>query len=162
MKFIRVEDTGVQYQFILPSMEPDDKQIDTNVSESKRMRIDMMLKAQGKQSDAKLVFENYVEPGFVYVTMSGFEYIKMDITEFWNMINVLNALANIDADELGFFGLNLFVCREKNGASKEYELAQFEYNTFAGNVLGICDALMAGELHKDNYNTFFNDIRILG
>lgn len=172
MKLIRVEDTGVQYQFKLPTLEPDYEENGLNkprpVTEEeirKQDRINKMLIAQGKQPNkAKVEYQSYLELNCIYATVSGYEYIKMDAVEFWHMINTLNALANIDANNP--YGLNLFVCKLKLGSNTEYELVQFEYNAngniYSGTLEGMFDALGAEDYNESNHNLFFNNLRFLG
>ena len=168
MKLIRVEETGKQHQFNLPDLKAENQDTQEQETSSKQMRINKMLEAQGKspnKSDTE--FTNYIELNFVYATISGYEYIKMDIKEFWNMINSMNALASIDSDELGFFGVNFFVPK-KNEISNSFalDLVQFEYNSggnnYSGNVFGMCDALAQGDFNLENLELFFTKLRYLG
>ena len=164
MKLIRVEETGKQYQFNLPDLKAEQEQ--EGQTSSKQERINKMLAAQGK-GKVDTEFANYIELNFVYATISGYEYIKMDINEFWNMINSMNALASIDSDELGFFGVNFFVPK-KNEVSNSFalDLVQFEYNsggnTYSGNVIGMCDALAQSDFSNENFELFFTKLRYLG
>lgn len=161
MKLIRIEETGKQYQFNLPDLNAE---VQIEEVSSKQARINKMLESQGKSPNKEEIeFHNYLEMGYIYATISGYEYIKMDLNEFWSMINTLNALASIDSDELGFYGLNLFVPKKSSSAGlNAIELVSFEFNNHQNNVLGMCDALTSGDLTKENLNEFFNLIRYLG
>lgn len=166
MKLIRVEETGKQYQFNLPDLKSE--QHTEAETSSKQARINMMLEKQGKnlnKVDSEL--NNYIELNFVYATISGFEYIKMNKTEFWHMINSMNALASIDSDELGFFGVNFFVPKKKESSNSfALDLVQFEYNfngnVYDGNVVGMCDALANLDYNANNHSLFFEHLRYLG
>lgn len=166
MKLIRVDESGKQYQYNLPDLKAEFSEQDGQ--SSKQERINKMLEAQGKsQNKSDTEFANYIELNFIYATISGYEYIKMDIKEFWNMINSMNALASIDSDELGFFGVNFFVPK-KNDLSNSFalDLVQFEYNSggnaYGGNVIGMCDALARSDFSNENYELFFTKLRYLG
>lgn len=162
MKLIRVEESGKQYQFNLPDLKAEHQE--QEATSSKQERINKMLEAQGKsQNKLDIDFHSYLEMGYVYATISGYEYIKMDLNEFWSFVNVLNALDSIDSDELGFHGINLYVPKlSAGGTSNTIDLVPFEFGEHQNTVLGICDALTSGILTKENLNEFFNLIRYLG
>ena len=165
MKLIRVADTGIQHQFSLPSLSADGfAKIDMSEEDMRKQeRINKMLIAQGRTPERVTKdFINHIEPNYIYATISGYEYIKMDLKEFWWFMNIINALANIDADELGFYGINLFVCKESLSINKSVDLVQFEYAGHEGNISGMCDAIMLGDLNEKNYDSFFTEIRLLG
>ena len=161
MKLIRVEETGKQYQFNLPDLKAD---VEVEEVSSKQARMNKMLEASGKsQNVGDILPNNYLEMGYIYATISGYEYIKMSLDEFWSFINTLNALASIDSDELGFYGVNLFVPKINNlSNSNAIDLVPFELGTYQNNILGMCDALTSGDLTKENLNSFFSLIRYLG
>lgn len=165
MKLIRLDEFGKPYQFNLPDLKAEHReQSDQEQQSSKQERINKMLEAQGKsKTKTDIDFHNYLEMGYIYATVSGYEYIKMDLNEFWSFVNVLNALASIDSDELGFYGINLYVPKSNNtGTSSTIELVSFEFYEHSNTVLGMCDALASGTLSKENLNEFFNLIRYLG
>lgn len=177
MKLIRVEETGVQFQYSLPTLQAEASIIQDETGKNKTLteedirkqeRINKMLIAQGRTPEkVKGELANHIEPNFVYLSISGYEYIKMNLEEFWWFVNIINALANIDADELGFYGINLFVCKEVISANRSYELVQFEYtvlsgDTYSGNISGMCDALMALDFNETSYKNFFSNIKLLG
>ena len=162
MKLIRIDEIGKQYQYNLPDLKAEFPEQEGQ--SSKQERINKMLEAQGKgKNKTDIDFQNYLEMGHIYATISGYEYIKMDLNEFWSFVNILNALASIDSDELGFHGINLYVPKlNNNGTSSSIELIPFEFCEHPNTVLGMCDALASEILSKENLNEFFNLIRYLG
>lgn len=168
MKLIKIDEIGKQYQYNLPDLKADNQDYQEQETSSKQARINKMLEAQGKTSNKiDTNFSNYIELNFIYATISGYEYIKMDLKEFWNMVNSMNALSSIDSDELGFFGVNFFVPK-KNEVSNSFalDLVSFEYNSggnvYNGNVFGMCDALAQGDFDIENIELFFTKLRYLG
>ena len=144
-------------------MKKDIDGIDEKKSSSKQERIKKMLEASGKKIEEDLVFINRIEPNFIYASISGYEYIKMNIIEFIWFIHILNALIEIDTDELGFYGVNLFVAKEReSGNTHSYELVQFEFMGYASNVLDLSEALRQELFDWSNPETFFNNIKYLG
>ena len=106
MKLIRIDEIGKQYQYNLPDLKAEFPEQEGQ--SSKQERINKMLEAQGKgKNKTDIDFQNYLEMGHIYATISGYEYIKMDLNEFWSFVNILNALASIDgiADNLATFYL---------------------------------------------------------
>lgn len=163
MKLIRVDENGIQHQYLLPSLKKDIDGIDEKKSSSKQERIKKMLEASGKKIEEDLVFTNRIEPNFIYASISGYEYIKMNIVEFNWFIHILNALIEIDTDELGFYGVNLFVAKEReSGNTHSYELVQFEFMGYSSNVLDLSEALRQELFDWNNPETFFNNIKYLG
>lgn len=166
MKLIRIDEIGKQYQYNLPDLKAEFPEQEGQ--SSKQERINKMLEAQGKgKNKTDIDFQNYLEMGHIYATISGFEYIKMNKTEFWHMINSMNALASIDSDELGFFGVNFFVPKKKESSNSfALDLVQFEYNfggnVYDGNVVGMCDALANLDYNANNHSLFFEHLRYLG
>lgn len=157
MYLVRMDENGITQQYGLPYLEVQNNV--QNELSGKEERIKKMLEKSGKL-EKNLDLPNNLEDGYIYASISGYEYIKMDLHEFWWFINILNALANLDADELGFFGINLFVVKITDSGNKE--LVAFELGTNSNTVLGMCDALMSGDIKKENISKFFEMIRILG
>jgi hypothetical protein len=165
MKLIRIdESTGHQYQYSLPKLENDDIVEKQNEDSSgKTERIRKMLEIKGiKQSKEEKEFINRIEPMYIYASISGYEYIKMNIVEFLWFLNIINALMEIDADELGFYGINLFVSRKKEANnSNSYELAQFEFGGHPSTISGMTDALREGLFDEEDPMGFFDTVRYL-
>ena len=167
MKLIRVDElTGKQYQYSLPLLENESIEVVDveSTSSSKQERINRMIKTMAKASDKQEEeIINRIEPNYIYASISGYEYIKMNIIEFNWFIHILNALIEIDTDELGFYGVNLFVAKEReSGNTHSYELVQFEFMGYASNVLDLSEALRQELFDWSNPETFFNNIKYLG
>ena len=69
MKLIRVDENGIQHQYLLPSLKKDIDGIDEKKSSSKQERIKKMLEASGKKIEEDLVFINRIEPNFIYASI---------------------------------------------------------------------------------------------
>ena len=168
MYLIRIDENGAQQQYKFPGLEKDgienEKIENSTLSKSgKEARIKKMMEASGKKVEEKIEFINRVEPNYIYASISGYEYIKMNIVEFFWFVNILNALIEIDSDELGFYGINLFVPKENVGAgTHSYELVSFELGEYSSTVLGMSDALKAGLFNSEDPLSFFDNIRYLG
>lgn len=168
MFLIRIDETGIQHQYKFPTLEKEpglcSSQGSTQATSGKEERIKRMLAASNKKLETTdMEFVNSIEPNYIYASISGYEYIKMNINEFIWFINILNALIEIDTDELGFYGINLFAPKEAFGSSiKSYELVPFELGTYSSTVMGMTDALRAGLFDEENPMSFFDDIRYLG
>lgn len=167
MKLIRVDElTGKQYQYSLPLLENESIEVvdADSASSSKQERINRMIKTMAKASDKQdEEIINRIEPNYIYASISGYEYIKMNIVEFHWFVNIVNALIEIDSDEFGFYGINIFIAKERDGInSSNYELVQFEYMGFPSTISGLTDALRAGHFDGNDPHVFFDNIRYLG
>lgn len=165
MYLIRVDDTGYQYQYKFPKMENDQvlEKTENSSTSGKEERIKKMLAASGKNIEEKKEFINRIEPNYIYASISGYEYIKMNIVEFFWFVNILNALIEIDTDEFGFYSINLFVVKNVVGSSvASHELVSFEMGGYPSTISGMTDALRDGLFNSEDPSDFFDNIRYLG
>ena len=123
MQLIVIDDIGMQKLLSLPSGEEIKLEANldnTTISDSRKERIARALKAQGRGIEIKTdEFKNYIEEKYFYLTVSGSEYLKMDLQEFWQFVNVCNALSMIDV-------IDIFANCKKIRDEKDQE----EYNLF--------------------------------
>ena len=167
MYLIRIDENGAQHQYKFPGLEKDgienEKIENSTLSKSgKEARIKKMMEASGKKVEEKIEFINRVEPNYIYASISGYEYIKMNIVEFFWFVNIINALIEIDTDELGFYGINVFVSKKKEtDVMDTYELVQFEIGGHLSTISGLTDALREGLFDSEDPLSFFDNIRYM-
>ena len=134
MQLIVVNDIGTQKLCSLPSGEPIKNSLEES---SKNERIIRMLKAQGKEPEEEN--QNYIEANFFYLTLSGEEYLKVNLNELWNCIEICNALCMIDSGEFSFYAINVYYSKSNDfentlgKTSKETNLDSFIIKDFESN-----------------------------
>ena len=167
MQLIVIDDIGMQKLLSLPSGEEIKLEANldnTTISDSRKERIARALKAQGRGIEIKTdEFKNYIEEKYFYLTVSGSEYLKMDLQEFWQFVNVCNALSMIDAGEQAFYAVNVYYpkLRQTSNSDGIVQVTSTELESFLipdpdgtipyNSVMGeICTCLARGILREPN------------